>query len=102
MKKNNGAISIFALVSMLFFLIFIMVVYNNLSTKGQTQVETTGVLVDLYGSEETASSAFSSRINGGSTENVSPLYVKSSSEKSKMNTLVTNESIYLNGKVYKK
>lgn len=102
MKKNNGAISIFALVSMLFFLIFIMVVYNNLSTKGQTQVETTGVLVDLYGSEETASSAFSSRINGGSTENASPLYVKSSSEKSKMNTLVTNESIYLNGKVYKK
>ena len=48
MRKENGAISIFVLISMLFFLAFIMVSYNNVQEKGKTQQETTGVLSDMY------------------------------------------------------
>lgn len=54
MNRKKGAISIFALLSMMFFLIFIMVAYNNVSQKGKTQVETEGILVNYYKSERTA------------------------------------------------
>ena len=38
----------------MFFLIFIMVAYNNVSQKGKTQVETEEILVDYYKSQRTA------------------------------------------------
>lgn len=52
MRKDNGAISVFVLIAMLFFLAFIMVSYNNVQEKGKTQQETTGVLTDIYDSGE--------------------------------------------------
>lgn len=102
MKKNNGAISIFALIAMMFFLIFVMAVYNNLSTKSQTQIETTGVLVDLYGSDENARTIYTQYLNGGSSENVKPQYFKSSAEEDKMSELTDEEYIFINGKIYKR
>ena len=102
MKNNRGVISVFALLAMMFFLIFIMVVYNNLAVKSKTQVETTGVLVDLYGSEETADSVFNQELKGGNIDLVNPLYKKSVSEKNKVNDLVAGEFIVLNSKIYKK
>ena len=53
-KMNKGAISIFALLSMMFFLIFIMVAYNNVTQKGKNQVETQEILVRYYKSNRTA------------------------------------------------
>ena len=46
--NKKGAISIFALLSMMFFLIFIMAAYSNVMQKGKLQTETQSVLVDVY------------------------------------------------------
>ena len=48
MRRENGAISMFALFAMLFFLAFIMVYYNAVQEKGKTQQETTGILSEVY------------------------------------------------------
>ena len=37
MRKNNGAISIFVIIAMLFFLAFILVSYNVVQEKGKTR-----------------------------------------------------------------
>ena len=68
MNKRKGAISIFALLSMMFFLIFIMVAYNNVAQKGKTQVETEEILVSYYKSPRTASEVVNA-LNGGSVAN---------------------------------
>ena len=64
MNRKKGAISIFALLSMMFFLIFIMVAYNNVSQKGKTQVETEEILVNYYKSQRTAEDTVKA-LNGG-------------------------------------
>ena len=64
MNKRKGAISIFALLSMMFFLIFIMVAYSNVAQKGKTQVETEEILVKYYKSLRTATDVVNAS-NGG-------------------------------------
>jgi hypothetical protein len=90
MRKDRGVISLFALLAMMFFLIFIMIAYNNVSSKGKTQVETTGVLMDYYDSEE---------YGGSLTDSITG---KSSDEKSKISSISTGQYIFINGKIYKK
>ncbi|MCI8309217.1 MAG: hypothetical protein HFJ45_03220 [Clostridia bacterium] len=102
MRKDKGIISVFALFAMMFFLIFIMISYNNVAIKGKNQIETTGVLVDCYKNDLTAEDILSHSINGGSVSNIDVLYKKSNAEKSKVDSLVTGEYIFLHGKIYKK
>lgn len=64
MKSNKGAIAIFALLAMLFFLVFVMIAYNNISSKAKTQVETTGVLVDYYKSETLSDDLYNGIVGG--------------------------------------
>ena len=59
MKNDRGAISIFALFAMLFFLAFIMVSYNNVQEKGKTQQGTTGVLTEIYDQEQDINAVYS-------------------------------------------
>lgn len=51
MRDNKGAIAVFTLLAMLFFLIFAMVIYRNIAAKSRTQVETTEVLLDIYNAD---------------------------------------------------
>lgn len=64
MKDNKGAIAIYALLAMLFFLIFVMVAYNNISSKTKTQIETTGVLVDSYKSDSASTAVYNQMLAG--------------------------------------
>jgi len=58
MRNERGAITIFAFLAMMFFLIFIMVAYNNVAIKGRTQVETTSLLMSTYKPDASASEAY--------------------------------------------
>lgn len=99
-KRNKGAISIFALLSMMFFLIFIMVAYNNVMQKGKTQVETQGILVDYYKKSQTASEITSSKIDSNKVSNDnSNLYLKENAEKEKI-TGNNGKFVFSNGKIY--
>lgn len=97
MIKENGAISIFAILSMMFFLIFIMVAYNNVMQKAKIQKETEEILVDYYKSTQTAKEITESR-NG----NLAKLNnLRSNSQKYKvLEKSNDNKYIYSNGYVY--
>ena len=69
MRSKKGAISMFALLAMLFFLVFVMVAYNNVATKGKTQVETTSVLIDCYKSDTSLEEVYNQMISGNLEDN---------------------------------
>ncbi len=101
MRSNRGAIALFALLSMMFFLIFVMVAYNNVSQKSRTQVDTEGVLVNYYRSIQTAAERASSLT---STVKVSQKASTLKSNKDVQDYVVTgnvNKFVYSHGKVYK-
>ena len=101
MKRNKGAISIFALLSMMFFLIFIMVAYNNVNQKGRTQVETEGVLVDYYKENQSATEIVSS-LNGGTvTSSTMTNLIKEKAEQNVVGSTNIGKYVYSNGKIYK-
>ena len=93
MKKNKGAISIFALLSMMFFLIFIMVAYNNVYQKGKTQVETEEILVDYYKSAVNATEIVQGLDGGEITKN--------SLKETNQQAVTAGKYVYSNGKIYK-
>lgn len=68
MRKSNGAISFFVLLSMLFFLTFIMISFNIVEQKGKNQQATTEILQDIYKSEVDLESIYSSYIIEGETD----------------------------------
>ena len=103
MSKDKGAISIFALLAMMFFLIFIMVAYNNVMQKGKTQVETESILVDYYKSTQTATEIVSS-MNGGDikkTESDKNKKLKQTAQQNQATNGTVNTYVYSNGKYYK-
>lgn len=107
-KMNKGAISIFALLSMMFFLIFIMVAYNNVMQKAKTQVETEGILVDYYNSTQSAEEIINSKSGtdisiADTTENKQKKLKHSAqlNEVESSDSGNVNKYIYSNGKVYK-
>lgn len=69
MRNEKGAIAIFTLLAMMFFLVFIMVGYSNVALKTKTQVETTSVLVDEYKSDSDSSAILSEKMAGNTTTN---------------------------------
>ena len=97
MKKNKGAISIFALLSMMFFLIFIMVAYNNVAQKGKTQVETQEILVDYYKSAQNATEIVQGLDGGTVTIDNKDTVLKENAEKN----VAAGNYVYSNGKIYK-
>lgn len=101
MKKNRGAISIFALLSMMFFLIFIIVAYNNVTQKGKNQVKTEELLVDYYSPAQSATEVISEK-NGGEFKGASnPSVFKEMGTVSGNIKANENKYFYSNGKFYK-
>ena len=102
MKKNKGAISIFALLSMMFFLIFVMVAYNNVAQKGKMQVETEGVLFNYYKQTQTATESAASRTSTVKVADKAK-YVKSGAPQDFVtaDNAKNNKYVYSNGKIYK-
>ena len=101
MKKNKGAISIFALLSMMFFLIFIMVAYNNVAQKGKTQVETEEILVDYYKSAVNATEIVQGLDGGTVTSANKNTILKETEQQNKVITANNGNYVYSNGKIYK-
>ncbi|MBR1539842.1 MAG: hypothetical protein IJ629_01450 [Clostridia bacterium] len=99
-KMNKGAISIFSLLAMMFFLIFIMVAYNNVMQKGKTQVETEGVLVDYYQSAQTATEITGALDGGTVTDGNKTTLLKETAEQEKLSEN-SGKYVYSNGKIYK-
>ena len=102
-KMNRGAISIFALLSMMFFLIFIMVAYNNVMQKAKVQVETEGVLIDYYKSSQDAGEIVTAE-NGGNVNNSNKGSVLRESKQQEQVTSANasaNKYVFSNGKIYK-
>ncbi|MBR2290379.1 MAG: hypothetical protein IJ867_07380 [Clostridia bacterium] len=102
-NRNKGAISIFALLSMMFFLIFIMVAYNNVMQKGKTQVETEGVLVDYYKSSQTAAEMITAA-NGGDIQKSATnkdTKLRQTAQQNQATNGTVNTYVYSNGKYYK-
>ena len=105
MRKENGAISIFTFLAMVFFLVFIMVAYNNVEVKGKTQLETEEILMDAY-KPDVSSSDVLTQMNKGNISDIDDderaLIVKTSDE---IRTVSSNENlgkyIFLNGGFYK-
>lgn len=94
MRDNKGAIAIFTLLAMLFFLIFVMVGFSNISSKSQTQVETTGVLLDSYRSSSESEAVLDQMMAGDLTDD----NIQTDDE-----TSVSDESgsyIAIKGKIY--
>lgn len=94
MRDNKGAIAIFTLLAMLFFLIFIMVAYSNIASKAQTQVETTGVLVESYKSDSDSSAILNQMMAG----NLESDDIKTDDENSVSNQ--TGKYIAIDGEIY--
>ena len=101
MEKNKGVISIFALLSMMFFLIFIMVAYNNVAQKGKTQVETEEILVDYYKSPQNATEIVKGLDGGNVTASTNTTLLKEKEQQNQVTTANNGNYIYSNGKVYK-
>lgn len=97
MKKENGAISIFVLIAMLFFLAFIMVSYNTVQEKGKTQQGATQVLIELYDADEDINAVYS-RIYSNTTVDLNSV-VKTEEQNDVINAA---NYIAVDGIVYKK
>ena len=100
MKKNKGVISMFVLLAMMFFLIFITVAYNNVAQKGKTQVETEEILLEYYRSVQGAD-GITAGLDAGSVNDTSKEeLLRGSAQQQKVSTQ-TNKYIYSNGKIYR-
>lgn len=94
MRDEKGAIALFTLLAMLFFLVFIMIAYNNVSSKARTQIETTEVLADEYISDTSSSALYNKIVTD---EKVSEEDLKTDDERNASGS----GYIAVNGKVYK-
>ncbi len=101
MKNNRGAIALFALLSMMFFLIFVMVAYNNSTQKSKLQVESEEVLTRYYQPTRTSTEIVSSTVVTDSDVTSSPSKYLKSGEPEKAAENKTTQYVYSNGKVYR-
>ncbi len=97
MRSKKGAISLFSLVAMMFFLVFVMVAYNNIAEKGKNQVETTSVLVDYYKSDTTVDGIYNALVSNDTAKGKT----KSALQTQEVNkTGNTGKYMSINGKIY--
>lgn len=97
MRSEKGAITLFTLLAMLFFLIFAMIVYNNVSQKSQMQIESTDVLVDEYKADTSIDSIYGETVTGTKAE-------ASDAKTKDQSTVITsgsNDYVAIDNKIYK-
>ena len=97
MRKNNGAISIFVIIAMLFFLAFILVSYNVVQEKGKTKQESTKILKSMYDKDADINAIYSQKYSGAITD----LNTVVKTEEQSNVTAVANY-IAVDGTVYKR
>ena len=101
MKKNKGLISVFVLLSMMFFLIFVTVAYNNVMQKGKTQVATEGILVEYYQTLQEAYKVDVAVYGGVVTNSKKDKLLKETDQQKVVEYgNDVNNYIYSNGKIY--
>ena len=109
MKNKKGAIGFFALLAMMFFLIFIMVAYNNVSSKSKMQIATDDILLKKYTAIYDSDWYFNDIMNGDIKKSDNTTYLsklKSTKERETIEgtTIDAGDSpkyIFLSGKIYK-
>lgn len=108
MKNKKGAIAIFTLLAMMFFLIFIMVAYNNVSSKSKMQFSTDSILLKTYSSDIYADDYYNSIMDGDIKKSDNSTYlskIKSTKESETIDSTTiesdVNKYICLHGKIYR-
>ena len=98
MRNNKGAIAVYTLLAMLFFLIFVMMIYNNVSSKAKAQVQTTEVLQEIYVSDTDSSAIVSQMMVGELTDDV----IKTEDQENVSDKILSGSILYLaiDGKIY--
>ena len=98
MRNNKGAIAVYTLLAMLFFLIFVMMIYNNVSSKAKAQVQTTEVLQEIYVSDTDSSAIVSQMMTGELTDDA----IKTEDQENVSDTVSNSTSLYMaiDGKIY--
>lgn len=93
-KNENGVISVFAMLAMLFFLLFILGSYLAVSRSNRTQKEANEEVLKLYSSEIIAQDVYDSMISN--QYEVIPIYTYEQAKE------VENDKLFwaINGKVY--
>ena len=92
-KSSNGAISVFVLMSMLFFLICMIGVFSIISKKAQTQTESIGDLKDEYYEEGEENRVYQNRF--ANYDDVIPIYTKE-----QVLAIGTDAEIEIEGMIY--
>jgi len=94
LRKQDGAISLFTILAMLFFIVFILGVVATMTVKHNMQLETASEVKDIYTKD--ATSAYDAMISDSS--DIIPIYTKEQLFAMAMNS---TEYFEINGKVYK-
>ncbi len=89
--KENGAITLIVLITMIFIVSFLILTYISITNKAQTEAEITQKIKDKYGKVENAESIYNSYIG----KNVIPIYTVEELLK-----IGTGEKIEIKGKTY--
>lgn len=93
-KSSNGAISVFVLMTMLFFLFAMLGIFSIISKRAQTQTESLESLKNKYYSEGEESKRISNRL--ADSEDLIPIYTS----QQLLSIGTPNKTIEIDGKVY--
>ncbi len=94
MKKNqNGAISVFVVVTMLFFLLTIVGIYTIASRRAQTQTESVELIKEKYYTEGEEQALYQQKISNATTN--LPIYTKE-----QLWSVGTGKKVEIEGTVY--
>lgn len=92
-KSSNGAISVFVLMSMLFFLFCMIGVFSIVSKKAQTQTQSIVELKDKYYEESEENQVYQNKF--ANDDEVIPIYTKE-----QLDEIGTDTEIEIDGKIY--
>lgn len=92
-KSQKGAISVFVMLAMMFFLVTIMGIYMISAKRGQTQTESIGLMQEQYYTENQENEIYNGKI-AEETEMI-PIYTKE-----QLWSIGTGSAIEIEGKVY--
>lgn len=94
MKKNqNGAISVFVVVTMLFFLLTIVGIYTIASRRAQTQTESVELIKEKYYTEGEEQTLYQQKVSNATTN--LPIYTKE-----QLWSVGTGKKVEIEGMVY--
>ena len=93
LKKQNGVISVFAMLSMLFFLLFILGAYLTISRVNKTQKESNKELLKLYSTEVNSQEIYNDKV--AKPNEVIPIYSYDQFQK-----IGSNDIYVIDGRIY--